>query len=264
MRLLSIVLSFLLFSGILFGQDRKDVDVRLSPLTLENTSNQRDYGFILGLGQTFQSGEQYVQCPECQFKGGAGFSFSVGMLYEYEFLKGIRIGGLAVYNDFSFSSKFQETEIKIDEDTGTELPVVFSHDGKFTLNAITAAPYVKMYPWNFMFFRIGMPISYILNNNIKHDKMLDNQSISVAGMEYTIEAVNATVEDGEIIGINKLQFFMSTALGFDFHLSRNIYLSPVFEYYLPFTEISSNGDASKVNNWKINFELRIALKDRSR
>jgi hypothetical protein len=216
------------------------------------------------LGQTFQTGEQYAACPECRFKGGAGFSFSLGMLYEWEIFRGIRLGALGVYNDFSFLSKFQETEMLHDPESGAVLPFEFFHEGHFKLNSLIVAPYTKFYPWDFVFFRMGLPISYIFSNNFKHDKILVSRSISQNGITYAVKADDTTVEDGEIIGLNQIQIFLSTALGFDFRLSKNIYLSPIFEYYIPFTELSSNGDASKINNWKINFELRVALKERSR
>ncbi len=263
MRLLSLIIAFLFISEALQAQERH-VDMKLTPLTRKDTRAQRDYGFILGLGQNFQGGKQYVACPDCVFEGGAGFSFSIGMLYEYELFKGFRLGGQILYNDFSFDSRFNQTEYHTDMETGIEIPLSFSHEARFSLKSLIASPYLKMYPWEFVYFRLGMPISYIFSNNVKHDKSLDNRTVSVGGVDYQIEAIDATVEDGEISGINKLQLFMSTAIGFDFKLSRNVYLSPLLEYYIPFSEISSNGDASKINNWKLVFELRIALKESSR
>ncbi len=263
MRLLSLIIAFLFIGEALQAQERTDLDIKLSPLTRKDSRNQRDYGFILGLGQNFQGGEQYVDCPDCRFKGGAGFSFSIGMLYEYELFKGVRVGGQLIYNDFSFTSKFTETEMHNDIETGVQIPLAFVHEAKFSLKAITAAPYLKMYPWDFVYFRLGMPIAYIFSNNVKHDKALDSRLVSVGGIDYEIDAVKATVENGQIEGINNLQLFISTALGFDFKLARNVYLSPLLEYYIPFSEFSSHGSGSKINNWKLVFELRIALKEGS-
>lgn len=264
MRLLSLIVAFLLIGEIAYSQQGAEVDLDLTPLTLKDTRPQEDYGYIFGLGQNFQGGKQYVQCPDCIFEGGAGFSFSLGMLYEHELFRGFRLGGQVLYNDFSFSSRFSETEMHRDPETGVEVPIEFAHDSRFRLNAVTAAPYIKYYPWEFMYARLGMPIAYIFANNVQHDKALLGRSVSQGGVDYEIEGVDATVENGDITGINSLQLFMSAAIGFDFKLSRNMYLSPLFEYYIPFTEISTHGEASKVNNWKLVFELRVALTERSR
>ncbi len=264
MRLLSFIIAFLLVGDFLFAQGREDVDLKLTPLTRKDTRAQKDYGFILGLGQNDQGGKQYVLCPDCIFEGGAGFSFSLGMLYEQELFRNFRLGGQVIYNDFSFTSRFSVDEIHQDPESGTYIPIKFSHEARFTLNSLTAAPYIKFYPWNFMYFRLGMPIAYMFNNNVRHDKDLESNSVTIGGMEYKIEGNNSTVEDGPITNFNQLQLFLSPVIGFDFRLSRNMYLSPLFEYYIPLTELSQFGDASKVRNWKLVFELRVALKESSR
>lgn len=244
------------------------------PLKPQELPPQREWGVFVGFGPNTQLGTMFVECPDCYFDGGRGTGFIVGGLYEHEIFPRVRFGGSVSYEYLGFRSLFREYEpvdflIKSTGETET-LPVSFRHEADVTLNYLSLTPYIKWYPTYFMFLKLGFSASYVLTNNITHNQqIIDRWVILRNGDSAYVEYVNDNGEpiasdtkvnqDSEITGINQLQFSVNPAIGFHFSLGSKMELGPVFQYSIPLTKITENGEGFSVSSWRFLLEFRMSI-----
>ncbi len=231
-----------------------------TPLEPEISAPIQEIGLILGLGANFQSGTFLVECEDCFFENGTGFGFNVGVVYEVEFIEKFRFGSYAAYNNMSIESTYREREAIDVEDLG-KVPIWFRHFGKAKFSYLDIVPYLKWKPANFFFLRAGAGISYVLGSNLTHTQKALDDKVFHQGQWYNVNIVNSddnTVvnEDHSFPEVNKLQLAFKPAIGFNFDLGNWFYLSPVFEYSIPFSSPSEQGIDFRINSWRITFELR--------
>jgi hypothetical protein len=226
-------------------------------------------GFIVGLGQNFQSGEYYVDCEDCIFSDGVGTGVTLGASYDRLIFPWLKYG-IAVFYDYAgINNSFIETEIIPFELPNSSIkeniPVQFRHTANVDVNYLTAMPYLKVEPVKFFFIRLGFGVSYIFTSNIKHDKELlqRNHTLSNgATVNIRIPGTNSykvNIQDSEIRELNAVQMYLMPALGLKINFSETTYLLPYFQYNLPLTNISEFGKDYKINQWRIMFELGFKL-----
>lgn len=222
-------------------------------------------GIIVGMGQNFQTGEFYVECPDCIFENGVGTGFTIGASYDRVLLPWLKYGIAAFYDYGGIKSSFLETELIPFElqNSGLKesIPVQFRHTASVDINSLIAMPYLKIEPTNFFFFRMGLGLSYIFSNNITHDKeLLQKQATLSNGATVSIRIPNhdgyiVNIQDSQINGLTNFQLYLMPAIGFKLNFSPTTYLKPYFQFHLPLSDISDFGKDYRINQWRILLEL---------
>lgn len=222
-------------------------------------------GFIVGFGQNYQTGEFYVDCPDCIFENAVGTGFTLGASYDRVALPWLKYG-IALFYDYSgIKSSFLETELIPFElqNSGLkeDIPVEFRHTANVDFHNLIAMPYVKIEPVDFFFIRLGFGLSYIFSSKIKHDKELLQKvatlsngatvSIRIPG----IDGYKVNIQDSQVSDLNNLQLYLMPAIGFKLNISTTTYLKPYFQFNLPLSDISGYGKDYRINEWRIFLEL---------
>lgn len=239
-----------------------------NPLFPVNNGVPQDIGLFVAIGQNYQSGTMYVECPECYFKDGTKFGWTIGALYEREALDWMRYGMMLSFDDFSVKSQFKEYEFfDFTNKLGlrTTFPVEFHHTADANFKFFSAIPYIKINPFRFFFVRLGGSFSFAVSGTIKHDKELLTKTVTAGDgtvfdvqYEKNLKSVQ-TIENGDFSGLNSFQFMLVPMIGFDIKASERIHLSPFFMMDLPVTKFSNQGDAFNIGTWRLAFEFRYAL-----
>ncbi len=253
---------FLLSSMALYSQRYSD------PLTaVPAYENRQDLGVFVGLGQNWQSGDMFAQCEDCVFSGGTGFGFTLGALYEYYLWENFAFGVASTYRYLGFTAEFREiiTKDHLYTDNGLIRETVnlrFKHTADVDIHNVSIAPYIKWTPWEFIFIRAGLGIGANISTNIKHTEELDQKTARLSNGEIVFIKNNSSkqyVQDTEIPDLKSLQIYFLPSIGFNIPFSEDVTFSPVFEYGLSLTEVSTFGNGLKINNWGVLLELRFKL-----
>lgn len=240
-----------------------------TPLGPAKDKTPGNLGFIFGMGQNFQSGEYYVDCLDCTFDGGVGTGFTLGIAYDRVAMPWLKYGIALLYDYNGIKSSFLETEMIPFElqNSGIKenIPVQFRHSSEVELHNLITMPYLKTEPFDWMFFRLGLGLSYIFANNLTHDKeLLQRQATLSNGATVMIrvpgtDGYTVNIQDGPINPINNLQAYLMPALGFKINFSQTTYLKPYFQFNLPLNTISDNGKDFSINQWRLFLELGFKL-----
>ena len=224
-------------------------------------------GFIIGLGQNFQTGKMYVECPGCVFEDGVKFGYTFGVYYESVLAGPLKFGLDVLYDYQGVKSSFLENESVevsselVDYKENVVLP--FRHTADVDINTLMFIPYLKYSPVDYFYAKLGFSMNYIFSSHIKHDKELLQKKATLSN--GTVVAVKipgaknyiATVQDGDYIDINKTYFSLIPAIGFTipFDDANKIVFSPYLMYSMAMSNLSENGENLKINTWRLMFEL---------
>lgn len=260
-----LILSMCLFTNIsIFSQK---LDTPLIPYDKKITKD--NFGFILGLGQNVQSGKYYVQCQQCEFLGGVGFNFTFGAYYEREIENSLYLGLLSSFSTMGIESKFTEREklgflSKITSIVDS-VPIDFLHTSKASFSYLSFTPFIRWQATKALFLRVGPSISLVMSNNITHTQEPVNPVVTLStgevGKLTPGTGYSSTLEDGKFPNVSSPQIGIWTDIGLNIPLSKKVTFCPVFNYNLPFTNVSSYGQNFKISTWRILLELRIKLYD---
>lgn len=266
MRLLLIIIIFLFnFAVLSFSQNLSNPIFPAKP-TLP------DYlGFTLGLGQNFQSGKMYVECPGCVFEDGVRFGYTIGAFYESYINDFLTYGADINFSNNGIKTSYIENEL-IDV-VSTEISyresvnIPFRHISDVDISTINLIPYIKLIPWNFLFFKVGFGFNFVASSNLRHDKeLLKNEVILSNGTITKVRLADtkgnlATIQDGDFKDLEKFYLTINPSVGFNipFDSKRNVVFSPWLMYSLPLSDISKNGEAFKINQWRILFSISFKL-----
>lgn len=264
---LNLLILFLCCNSISFSQQ-----FIATPLEPAKQPTQRETGLFIGLGPNWQSGSFNSICNCPAFEDGTKFGFSVGGIFEQDLSSQFQWGGLLLYNNLNIMASYKQYElIEATSQTNntTELTKIpFRQAANADFSAFSLVPYFKWSPLDFLFLKIGVSASYIFYSNLNHTKELLQTSARLSnGETVSIKTEHGTLEtiyDGAFPGLNAVQFGIEPMLGFNFNLSKNVYLSPGFQFSVPLTKLTSNGDGFSVNYWRIFLEIRIALQMRTK
>jgi hypothetical protein len=243
-----------------------------SPLNPGKTFTQKELGIFVGLGQNIQSGYYNTGCDSCNFDSGNGFGFKAGLLYEFDLSPTWQLGaavGLNVLNVVSsfldyrallFTSQVSQTKEMVN--------VMIREKSETGLVNLTVMPFIKWSPSNSFFVRMGVEAGYLVYSHVRHTEELTQKTAllssgEIGQFEFKDFSGNvAVVREGEYSDINKFQIYLVPAIGVNIELAKNVNLTPVFDFGYPLTSLSTKGDGFKVLNWRILFELRVALQKR--
>ncbi len=253
-----------------------------SPIYPGIDKSNKYLGIVFGIGQNMQNGTANVQCDTCSFSDGIGTGFTVGLSYEQQFtndedtyLNHFKFGAMLLYNTKSIEASFRENEVKFYQQYNMEIPVWMRNTAEMSISSAELMPYFTYNPIPFAFIRLGFNASYLLTHHITHTKeLIDRTKILPNGekVDITIDTVTKSnkkiysqvVQDGDMQDINKLQLALQPAIGFDINFSQQLLLSTSFNYSLPLTKISNDGDNFTVSQWRILLELKYNLTQNSK
>lgn len=239
-----------------------------TPLTPAKERVPGYIGFLIGFGQNYQTGDFLVDCLDCTFEDGVRGGFSLGIAYDRLALPWLKYGIAGLYDYQGINSSFRETEIiRLElENSGLRenVPVQFRHTANLDIHNLTVMPYIKLEPASFFFFRLGFGASYIFSSSLKHDKELLTKEATLSnGATVNVKLENGdnkvNVQNSEIRELNNLQFLIMPALGFKINFSETTYLMPYFQYNLPLSNVSENGNDFRIHQWRLFLELGFKL-----
>lgn len=245
-----------------------------TPLDPEKMPNQREIGILFGFGQNFMGGNFRTACECPEFINGVKFGYSFGALYEMDFTPKFMWGAALIYSIRDVLSEYQIIEDvplkSLITGKPETVPIKFKHKANADFSYLSVMPYLKWNLSDFLFFKLGFSASFVLNNHIKHEKELLQKTARLSSGETVtikLDSENGTseiVEDGAFPLTNSTQFSIDPMIGFNIAIEENVFISPLFQYSLPLTKISENGDNFKISAWRILIELRLALNLRMR
>ncbi|GAB1371514.1 hypothetical protein MASR1M45_15760 [Candidatus Kapaibacterium sp.] len=222
-------------------------------------------GFMIGLGQNFQSGEYYVDCEDCIFDGGVGTGFTLGASYDRKATDWLKYGIAVMYDYSGIQNAFSETEqIQFElENSGIKenININFRHTAQSDFHFINFMPYLKFEPWNFFFFRMGFGGALLLDSRIVHEKELMQRTVQLSnGAIVTVRIPNSnsdkvTIQDSQVQEVSNFNLYLMPASGFKIDFSETTYLMTYLQYSLPLNNISEFGKDYKINQWRIFLEL---------
>lgn len=239
-----------------------------SPLEPEVKPIQREVGIILGVGPNWQTGSFVPTCTKCSFENGTKTGISIGGLYEQDVTPFLQAGLAIIYDSRGINASYREIEATtaVSPNTGDTVAanVQFRHQATSGIGFLTAMPYLKYSPFKFLFIKLGYSLSYVVSSSILHTKELLQNSVllndgTTATVSLTKGGTLAVIEDGPFPNINKFQMALEPIIGLNFNLSKNVFLSPGYQFTIPLTNMTSTGDNFKIYSWRIFIELRVAL-----
>lgn len=222
-------------------------------------------------GPTFlmQQGTLITDCP-CEFTGGAGSGFAAGLVFErftqFNFSWGIAAGMESV----NLKAHFREREgiQQRSPATGREynVPAEFRHTAELSIQNFNVTPYLKYSPFSVFFVRLGANARISATGNLTHKKELTQDSVLLPTGELARLRIpdaqdgrTITLQDSPYNGFASAQLNAHITLGLDFKLSRQIFLTPLFNYSLPLTDLSSSETAFSLHQSTFIMELRVII-----
>jgi len=267
MRLLLfiILVGFNLFYFEAFSQNLSNP---IDPAKLELPSY---LGATIGFGQNYQSGSMYVDCANCEFIDGNKFNFTLGAFYEKTIFEGGKIGIDALFSTGGLKSSYLENEtVEVTEPNSNfreNVVIPFRHTADLSIQDISIIPYVKIEPFNFMYFKLGVSYNMNLSSDLTHTKELLKREVTLSNGVITrvqladYKGTIATIQEGEFKDLESSYFAFNPSIGFNipFGKERKVIFSPWVTYSIPLSKMATNSDDFKINKWLIMFSLGFKL-----
>jgi hypothetical protein len=245
-----------------------------SPISPAEEPRDQIIGGLVGFGQNMQNGTAYVACEDCYFTDGVGFGYTIGAIYETQFVKNtdsyfrnFKVGALLHLSNKNFSSSYREKRQEYFEESDLTIPLTYRQTNVTSVITTGLMPYITYNPFKYFFLKLGFDASLVLSDNIRHEMELLTRKTTLENGEIVDnyfphpnnpdrKTYKTLQEDGTISDINNAQFSVVPALGFDIYFSDKVFMSPSFQYGFALNKISNFGENYKINNWRINLELK--------
>jgi hypothetical protein len=142
------------------------------------------------------------------------------------------------------------------------------HTGKTSFMSIGAIPYLKWYFADVFFIKAGFEASYVFSSNVAHTQKFQQQTVKLSNGEIgilkdmngeLISDKNYTLCDETYPEASGFRFGVRPMIGFDIQIDRSLAITPIFQYNIPLTNVSSEGKDFRINSWSIIIELRHTL-----
>ena len=266
-----ILILIIVLNNSAFSQKRHTKDA--NPLMPGSVYLEMDYGFFLGLQGNSQSGKYFTQC-DCEFTNGYGSGFIAGALFERELFYGFKYGSALYISSKALKANFFEKEdVKVTSETSGKsefIPINFENVSESFFLAFGVMPYLKFTPFRWMFARAGLSIDFPLSSKVTHTKELTQRTVLLGSGEIGIinledprcESGKCKLEDRDFPDLVSPCLSITPAIGFNIPFSAEVNFSPLFQYFIPLSNISEHGEQFRISSWSIMLELRIALDDR--
>lgn len=267
-----IIFLIIVFYNLISAKNLFSQDIGETPLNPGKSHTQKEMGAFIGFGQNLQSGKYNTGCDSCNFDSGNGFGFKAGLLYEFDLSRNFQFGAAIGINLLNVVSSFMDFRALLFTSQVSQyqelLNVMIREKSETALLNFTIMPFIKWSPSGSFFARMGIEAGSIVYAHVKHTEELTQRSAllsngEIGEFEFKDFSGNvAVVREGDYTDINKFQIYIVPAIGVNIELAKNVNLTPVFDFGFPLTSLSTKGDGFKVVNWRILFELRVALQKR--
>ncbi len=269
---MNIFLSFIKFSiiflltSVVYSQDYETP----SPLGPGKAPLQRELGFIVGVGPSWQSGAFNAICECPTFEGGGGLSFSLGALYQQDFSKFFQWGGIVYYSLLTNNAvtKHQEPVILEDKNGGSyPVMVQFQEELEQSFDFLFLAPFLNFTFADLFFLRLAGNFGFPLNSKVMHTKEIMQSKIRLNNGEVVdIKLEDGTskrvIENAKLSNLTSPLVYFSPTVGVFFPVGLNTYIAGALQWNLPLTTVASRGENFKLNSWQVFIELSFALSKR--
>jgi hypothetical protein len=247
-----------------------------SPLAPGVTFYRFRLGATLGAGPAFQSGELKTDVCDCPaFTDGAGHTLAAGLVGEYYATANLDFGLLLALDYKTINALYREYEAVPLKQTATgeiiNQRVQFRHTTDASVTALAVHPFVKFHPYKGIFVRTGPSFNFAMSSSLRHEKeLLDRTARLPNGEEVELSlnlsdprvfsATKALIQDTELPGIKSPAMLWNIAAGIDIRAGRKMVITPLFQYSLPMSDISSSGSAFRMSGWLIMAEVKVRIK----
>ncbi|MCX6140999.1 MAG: outer membrane beta-barrel protein [Candidatus Kapabacteria bacterium] len=261
---LAICILFLLITGMVRAQENVlDSD----PIAARKRLVYSQLGGFVGFGLLSQGGTFTTAC-NCEFTGGAGAGLMAGLMFERLTRSRITWGATLGYDNRGVTSRFRETEGVVQTSPSGRtftVPITFLNEAEINLHVLTAMPYMKYHFFDLFYGRVGASVGYVFSSGLSHTKTLETQTVTFPNGEIASVSLpgggNGTVilQNGPVPDLNALQLGIVLGVGMELHLSKKMFLSPVVQYLVPITTISTQGASFTVRSLQFSIEARHIL-----
>ncbi|MGB9851991.1 MAG: hypothetical protein ACPLPX_03890 [Candidatus Kapaibacteriota bacterium] len=238
-----------------------------SPLGPGIGKKQSEIGIAIGFGPNWQSGEFYASCNCPSFKEGAGSVFSLIFFYQRDLTSIFQWGASLNFSFITSSSAYKERELLIftsqNGTTYVNIPVLFREQMDLNFTLLNVMPYLSFSPFDFAYLRLGVQAGFPISKKVKHTKELIENKVRLDNGETIVITIGNNeqyiLEDGVLAQTKTSILSAVPALGFNFHLTGNIFMGISYALYFPLNNWVERGKDFKLNYWLLSFDLRYAL-----
>ena len=249
MHLISAVLFCLLTGSCLaLAQDSTLSD----PLVPGRRTSPGEIGVIFGPSFHMQDGILETNCG--QFSEGAHTGYVVGVMLRRRigtspFAYGLR----AAYERRNVSAIYNEYEIIDDIPSSTpgqtlKESILFRNEADIDFSVLSFTPFVEWSPAWQSFVHLGLMPQLVLSSHIRHTKKAAQETVTlddgqVVYISFTEDnPAQATLQDGELPDVPSFQLGLAGGIGIDIRISKQIMITPLYQYVVPLTALSESRD----------------------
>ncbi len=259
------LLIFLLGALPLVADDevKKEKETPIRPT--KGTSWPWHLGVLFGFNFVSQSGSFSSACI-CEFEKGGGDGLIIGAFYEKKFARSLAYGIRLTSESRNLTAKRLESEfvtLEGEEDgQSLETSVRFRHEAQTEFSFIALTPYIQWTPFSALNLQLGLSPHFLTSGSIRHEKQLaqrtlrdDNGQILDISLAESLRRT-AVVEDGDFPELNSFQMAATGLVSLNIKFSDDFTFQPMFQYVIPFTNISEKGENFKLQVGQLLFGLR--------
>lgn len=239
------------------------------PLSARKLLVYDQVGGYAGLSFNSQSGTIVTNC-NCEFEGGASTGFTVGGVFERLTRSQLTWGVALGYEDRSIEGRFKEIEgvVQRSPASGREytVPVEFLNVADVRVSYLTAMPFLKYLAFKTMFARVGVSLSYVVTSNLSHTKELVTDTVRFPNGESAVVTLpdangdnSIVLQDGPISDLQAFQCGIVVGGGFEIRASKTMVISPVVQYAIPLTTLSSSTGSFSIRALQALVEVRFII-----
>ncbi|MFN4769054.1 MAG: hypothetical protein ACK54V_10415 [Candidatus Kapaibacterium sp.] len=235
-------------------------------------------GGYISFGGIRQTGSFSVDCPCQDFSGGGGAEFAIGGLYEYFPVDGLKWGINAGFQYRSMDARYvlrEDTTLRSLDGMSSfsNVAIPFRHTSNISVQSFTIAPYLKHFLARTLFVRLGASAQIIVGASKNFHKVLltntvtlpNDDVVSIGLDRAALEAAGkrligeneVVIQEGSMSDVSAFQLSLQPAVGFQWQVSKRIFLVPMFEYSLPLTSVSSVDTGLRMNAFRGVVEIHV-------
>ncbi len=216
-----------------------------------------------------QDGTLETSCG--RFTGGAQTGFMIGTMIRRRigtssFAYGIR----AAYEHRNINAVYNEYELIDDIPSSTpgqtlKESILFRNEADVDFSLLSFTPFVEWSPAWQSFIHLGLMPQFILSSHITHTKKAAQETVTlddgqVVYISFTEDNPSqATLQDGSLPDVQAFQLGLAGGFGVDIRISDRLMITPLYQYVIPLTTLSKNGEAFKIRASQLLIAASIKL-----
>lgn len=250
--ILAVLFCLLAGSSMALAQDSTLSD----PLLPGRRTSPGDIGIIFGPSFHMQDGTLETGCG--RFTGGAQTGYMIGAMYrrrieDAPFAYGVRLA----YENRNIRSLYNEYELV--DGIPSSIPgqtlqesILFRNEADIDFSMLSVTPFIEWSPAWQTFLHLGLMPQFVLSSHITHIKKAAQQTVTlddgqVVYISFTEgNPQQVTLQDGELPDVEPFQLGVAGGLGIDIRINDKLVITPLYQYVIPLTTLSKNGDAFKI------------------